>query len=188
MTKLLGVFAVFLLVSTHCFAYDIVPTLGTKKIEVSLSKDQSRVSFRFCDATQTPACVPMGSRADYSVSEIQSQRGWEIAQAIGVPVAHVAVFLVGGMLADVAWAAASMGVSTATPFWIIGGTIAGQSIIGTVAQSLSPIEQARQVRVISNDVLRDVSVNIGPSFFQTADRRIENLAGSLAQILEKLED
>lgn len=174
--------------SGAAFAHDIVPVLGNKKIEVALSKDQSRVSFRFCDSTKTPACLPMGSRADYSVKEIQSQRGWEIAQAIGVPVAHVAVFLVGGAIADAVWAAGSMGVSASAPFWVIGGTIAGQSIIGTVARSFSPLEQIRQVKVISNDVLLDVTVSIEPSFFQTADQRIEALAGSLQMILEKLED
>ena len=175
------------IVTAH--AMDIVPKEGAKSIEVELSTDKTRVSFRLCDSTRTVKCNPLGPKKNYSVSALQGQRNWELAQIIGVSAAHIAVFLIGGLVGDAVYAGADMGIGS----WELGrritfGTLGGQIAISSFVKATSPAEQARQWRVISDEVLADKKVEIDSWLYLSADDRIQMLSESLVTVLSKMKD
>lgn len=166
-------------------AFDVKPKTGITSIEVT--HRGQKAFFRFCDDRIKPQpCRPLGNPNGTSLADIRSQRFVEAAQATGVTIGHAVLLLVTLGLADVAWAAADMGVSAAAPYIITVAGIGAMKLI-TLANAADPITQWRQFRMVTYEIIEDQDVVIGDTWFSSADERIARMAEALDTVLKKVD-
>lgn len=156
---------------------------GDRFIKVTeYSKDY--VGFELCFKKRPNVCERIGAKKYYAKADLNDLRNSEKADVVLAGLADIgilAVGLYGGAILGVAGTAvvgAESGAMLGASVGAIGGTT-GSAIAITKLDAINPVEQYRQVEMLSKDVINDKTV--------TKDRDILKIAHSLRTVLSNLE-
>lgn len=155
---------------------------GDRFIKVTeYSKDS--VGFELCYKKRPNVCQRIGAQKYYAKADLNALRNSEKADVVLAGLADIgilAVGLYGGAILGVAGSAA-VGAESAmlgASVGAVGGTT-GSVISITKLDAINPVEQYRQVEMLSQDVINDKTV--------IKDRDILKIAHSLRTVLSNLE-
>jgi len=147
-------------------------------------KTRDYVGFELCYKAHTNVCERIGKNKYYAKADLNDLRNSEKADVVLAALADVgilAVGLYGGALVGAAGTAA-IGVESGAMLGVSAGAIGGTtgSVISiTKFDAINPVEQYRQVDILSQDVINDRKV--------TKDRNILKVAHTLRTVLSNLE-
>lgn len=179
-------------------AMDIIDQNG-KYIKITESSDKKSVHFDLCLDQSEAKCLPIGNRYFYKKSDLKSLRNSEkidiVTSSIGDVGLVVGAIITGGVLGGlvggtVVTEAVTVGMAaqqaTAASYVITYGMAGAGSVVGGVGaiklsskwSAINPMEQYRQVQVLSEDIINDK--------FVPSDRKIEDVAVTLNTVLSNL--
>jgi hypothetical protein len=159
-------------------------------IKVTKSADELASKFELCKVNNVNDCKPLGRTLNgqaqyYSISTLERAYQKEkpdaaTAVALNVVIGVVTTFIPG---VPVAFAIKGFFVSGLSEIVILVAPVAtgitGGVLVSKVVDGLNPVEQNRQARMLKNDVIQDLNVNL--------KKPIEQYAKSLHKVLVDLD-